>query len=348
MKRPCQKSLKHRGMIATVARGVPTMCPNLIPLKITEHYTQMKKILVISLFSLISLASLAQKEAYLFCYFKGNGLDGLHLASSMDGLHFTALKNDSSFLKPTVSKDKLMRDPNILKGKDGYYHMVWTVSWQDKGIGYARSKDLIHWSEQQFIPVMAHEPTAMNCWAPELQYDEKTQEYVIFWATTIPDRFVSKEEGKGDGKYNHRMYSVSTKDFKTFSPTKLFYDPDFNVIDATIVKDKDQYVMFLKDETKFPVQKNIKIAYSKSLSEPFSAASAPISTNWVEGPTAIKIGNEWIVYYDQYTRHKMGAIKSSDLKTWTDISDSISFPKGTRHGTIFKVSKKELKKLSNE
>jgi hypothetical protein len=61
------------------------------------------------------------------------------------------IEKDSSFLRPTVSKDKLMRDPCILKGPDGYFHMVWTVSWNDLGIGYARSKDLVHWSEQQFI-----------------------------------------------------------------------------------------------------------------------------------------------------------------------------------------------------
>ena len=103
------------------------------------------------LFLLISLQSFAQKNVYLFSYFKGNGEDGLHLAYSNDGYSFTALKGDSSFLTPTVSKDKLMRDPCILKGQDGLFHMVWTVSWKDKGIGHASSKDLIHWSEQQFF-----------------------------------------------------------------------------------------------------------------------------------------------------------------------------------------------------
>ncbi|MDE8698430.1 hypothetical protein PZH42_31545, partial [Bacteroides cellulosilyticus] len=42
----------------------------------------------------------------------------------------------------------------------------WTSSWTDRIIGYASSRDLIHWSEQRAIPVMMHEPTAHNCWAP--------------------------------------------------------------------------------------------------------------------------------------------------------------------------------------
>jgi len=64
----------------------------------------------------------------MFSYFKGNGEDGLHLAYSMDGLEWTALKHDSSFLKPMVGKEKLMRDPCIIRGMDGYFHMVWTAS----------------------------------------------------------------------------------------------------------------------------------------------------------------------------------------------------------------------------
>lgn len=34
----------------------------------------------------------------------------------------------------------------------------------------------------------------------------------------------------------------------------------------------------------------------------------------------------------------MGAVRSKDLKNWEDISDQISFPEGTRHGSVFKVS----------
>lgn len=71
----------------------------------------------------------------------------MHLAYSEDGYYWQALKKDTSFLTPEVGKDKLMRDPCIIKGGDGLYHMVWTVSWTDKGIGYASSKDLIYWSK---------------------------------------------------------------------------------------------------------------------------------------------------------------------------------------------------------
>ena len=130
----------------------------------------------------------AGKTAYLFSYFINDSKDGLHLAYSYDGMNWMPLNGGRSYLTPSVGKDKLMRDPSICQAPDGTFHMVWTSSWTDRIIGHASSRDLIHWSEQQAIPVMMHEPTAYNCWAPELFYDEPSQTYYIFWATTIPGR----------------------------------------------------------------------------------------------------------------------------------------------------------------
>lgn len=283
----------------------------------------------------------------MFSYFKGNGEDGLHLAYSYDGLKWEALNDNKSFLTPKVGEDKLMRDPCVTKGPDGKFHMVWTVSWKEKVIGYASSEDLIHWSEQKSVPVMVHEPTARNCWAPEIFYDNNTKQYLIFWSTTIPGRF-PETENTGDDKYNHRMYYTTTRDFETFSPTKLFYDQGFNVIDGTLIKEGGQYVLFLKDETRTPPQKNIRIAISDKLTSDYSKPSQPITGDyWAEGPTPIKIGDYWIVYFDKYRDGKYGAIRSKDLKNWEDISDKISFPEGTRHGTAFKISMNILTKLKS-
>lgn len=312
----------------------------------------MKKLTFVTSILLIlcmgSLKAQSKSGPYLFAYFKDNGQDGLHYAYSMDGYQWTALKNDQSFLAPTVSADKLMRDPCIIRGKDGMFHLVWTVSWNDKGIGYASSKDLIHWTEERFIPVMTNEEGARNCWAPEITYDPAAKTYMIYWATTIKGKFM-ESAAKGDDGYNNRLYQVTTKDFKTFTDTQLLYNPGFNSIDATIVKDANHFIMFFKDETRQPAQKNLKIAYSDVITGPYSPASAPITGNyWAEGPTTLKIGNTWLVYFDKYTAHQYGAITSTDLKNWTDISDQIRLPKGIRHGTILKISAAELKHLQEE
>ena len=173
----------------------------------------MKKIIASLSAFLITVVAVAQSDSvWLFSYFKNNGQDGLHFASSTDGLKWTSLRNDSSFLTPAVSKDKLMRDPCIIRGNDGKFHMVWTVSWNDRGIGYASSTDLVHWSVQQFIPVMMHEDSARNCWAPEITWDKKKKQYMIYWATTIRGKY--PEDPKVESGYNHRMYYVLTKGFQ--------------------------------------------------------------------------------------------------------------------------------------
>lgn len=297
----------------------------------------MKKFLFFLIVS-FSLGCTAQpKQVYLFSYFMDNGEDGLHLAFSEDGFTWHPLNNNKSILKPQAGQDKLMRDPCIILGPDSKFHMVWTVSWNEKGIGYASSNDLINWSEQKFIPVMAHEPEARNCWAPELFYDEDSGGYMIFWATTIPKRFPETDASAESG-YNHRIYYVRTNDFVDFSKTELLYDMGFNVIDATIQKINDNFVMFMKNETLLPhEEKNIRVATSDQLCGNYTAASEPITKNWVEGPTVIKTGKGWVVYFDRYTEGRMGAVISEDLQNWKDISDYVKFPEGTRHGTVLKV-----------
>jgi hypothetical protein len=305
----------------------------------------MKKICLFILLSGLLQSVAAQQPVYLFSFFKDNGQDGLHLAYSHDGYEWKELNNGHSFLQPTVGDDKLMRDPCIIRGADGLFHMVWTVSWKEKSIGYASSPDLVHWSAQKEIPVMTHETGALNCWAPEITYDARHQEYMIYWATTIPGRFTAGDS-TGDGKYNHRLYYVTTKDFQQFSPTKLLYDPGFNVIDATIVPDHQRFIMFLKDETKTPPQKNIRITVSKKLTGGYDKPSAPITGKyWAEGPTTLKTGNKWIVYFDKYMDHRYGAVESTDLKTWEDVSDKLSMPAGLRHGTVVVITGKELEQL---
>ena len=282
-------------------------------------------------------------DSYLFTYFTKNGEDGLHLAWSRDGYKWESLNGGKSYLEPKVGKSKLMRDPCIVRAPDGTFHMVWTSGWNENNIGYASSKDLIHWSEEKEIPVMAHEPTVRNSWAPEVHYDPKRQEFIIFWASTIPGRFASTA-GSSEDAYNHRIYFTTTRDFVTFAPTKLFFDPGFSVIDATFLHANGHHYLIVKDETVNPQKKYLQIATSDDVQGPFSALSPPFTPEglWVEGPTAIKIGDEYLVYFDAYQKKHYGALRSRDLKTWEDVTAKMSFPdEGTpvrmRHGTVIAV-----------
>lgn len=280
-------------------------------------------------------------KAYLFSSFREPATDGLRLAYSYDGYHWTDL--DTTFIRPNVDSN-VMRDPSIAQGPDGTFHLVFTSAWKGtKTFGYASSKDLVHWSEQKTIAAMAQEPTTVNVWAPEIFYDDEKDQFIIIWASTVPFRFA---KGQEDENNNHRMYYTTTKDFKSFSETKLFLDPGFSVIDCVIVKrGKGDYVLVLKDNTR--PMRNIKVAFANNPLGPYSKASEAFSPNFTEGPAVAKVNDDYIVYYDQYRDKIYGAMKTKDFKTFTDITKEVSLPQGHKHGTIFLVKKNMIKQLKD-
>lgn len=291
----------------------------------------------------------AEPQAFLFSYFTRNGEDGVHLAWSKDGVAWTPLNNGRSVITPAVegagrgwqewdNRAKLMRDPSILQGPDGMFHLVWTISWNDHAIGVAHSKDLIHWSEQTMVPVMAHEPTALNTWAPDLFYDDRTGEFVIVWSSSIPGRFPATDslaQKTSRGRADHRLYFTTTRDFKTFAPTRLIYDGGFCAIDGTIRREGDTYYLVMKDETFYPERRNLRVASAKRATGPYGPAGPAITGVHTEGPSLLKSDGWWYLYYDEYTKGKYGALRTHDFVTWQPFSDSLKAARGMRHGSAF-------------
>ncbi|HEX8322752.1 MAG TPA: family 43 glycosylhydrolase [Tepidisphaeraceae bacterium] len=274
---------------------------------------------------------------YLFASCRDDGHDGLRLAYSTDGLTWTALNQDRSYLKPLVGTDKLMRNPCLARGPDGTFHMVWTDSRGGRTIGYAQSSDLINWSPQRALPVMEHEPTARNCWAPEVVFDTDTGHFLIHWSTTLPGRFVETEQAIPNA-FNHRIYCTTTQDFVSFTPTRLLYDGGFSAIDATILKDTDRYHLFVKDDTQGPTAKQcLHVAHGDTLEGPYTNLSAPITGSGIEGPTALRVGEYAYVYYADTTRQAQRAIRTKDFKSWEDVTPTVQFSPDARHGSVIPV-----------
>ena len=294
----------------------------------------MKKFCLVAFSLMISafMCRLVAKDIYVSTSFREPANEGLRFIYSYDGLKWHEIKG--TFLKPEVGKQKVMRDPSIVKGPDGTFHLVWTSSWRDdKGFGYASSKDLIHWSEERFITVM-DDPTTVNVWAPELFYDDVKKQYMIIWASCIPGKFPDEQE---DHKNNHRLYYTVTKDFKTFSKAKLLIDPGFSCIDATLIKrgNKD-YIMVLKDNTR--PERNIKVAFATSPYGTWSKASEPFTEKFCEGPSTAYINGWYYIYYDSYRRKIYGSHRTKDFKTFQDQTGAVKFPVGHKHGTVFMAS----------
>jgi len=273
-------------------------------------------------------ATPAAKPVWLFTSFRGSG-DGLHLAWSEDGLHWRDL--DHVFLKPLVGSG-LMRDPQIVHGPDGRYHMVWTSGWNDTGIGYASSPDLIHWSGQTYLPVMKGITGVDTAWAPELYYDDAAGDYIIYWSSRVKD--------PATGVQHFRAWYTTTRDFVHLSPPQILFDPGFDNIDTTLIQHDGHYTIVFKqaDDQPGKVWGPIRSADAESPLGPYTLTPAPLVSGLrVEGPALLDLGDSTLMYADFYAEHHYGVFESSDWVHWADITSTAQIVDGQRHGSIIGV-----------
>ncbi len=291
-----------------------------------------------ALFALALLsATAAAADPLLFVYFKEPANMGVFFATSTDGYHWTPANSGKPWY-PVEHPGELMRDAFITRGPDREFHMVWTWGWRGQSIGYAHSPDLVHWSEQREIPLMAGTPGAGNTWAPEIYWDAAKSKWLIVWSSTV--------EGRQEG---NRIYStLITPDFKTFSKPEIFFDPGYMAIDATILETGGKFYLVFKDERLEPLHKYVRIAEGATLEGPWRNIGEAITESWSEGPSAVEVGGETIVYYDHYRDPKRyEAVRSSDLKHWTPVTDQMTLPEHAKHGSFLKITAEELQRIES-
>jgi hypothetical protein len=282
-------------------------------------------------------------SVWLFASFKDPGDGGIWFALSTDGQKWKPANNDQPLLVPDLAKGKI-RDPFICRDQNNEFHMLWTSGLGR--IGHATSKDLVSWSEHQLIPILPDDQRILNTWAPEMIYDLQHSEWVIFWSSTVKGDF-PETNGQVENEKNHRIYSMTTKEWKSFSTPKLFFDPGYPVIDATIVQDKKQYLMVFKDERRWPMHKQLRTAKSNSIYGPWTEISEPLTGEWTEGPSLVRLNGAFVIYFDAYKDpKKMDAIRSVDFKNWEKVSDGIVFPELYKHGSFLKISRQEAEKIN--
>jgi hypothetical protein len=183
--------------------------------------------------------------------------------------------------------------------------------------------------------------TTNNVWAPELFYDDVQEQFLIIWSSQINPSEYTAADTLGTNAC-HRMWYTTTRDFQTFAPARRYYDPGFNSIDGYLLKRAEQdYVLIVKDNRK-PGFSNLFCVFSDSPYGPFGSPTETFGRTFSEGPCAIQLGNEWIIYYDQYHPQEYGAVSTTDFQTFTPIPERISVPADHKHGTIVRISRQQL------
>ncbi len=305
-------------------------------------------------FKLTVKAKAEQKEkvGYLYAYFRGGvnkeqEVQQIHLAISDDGLNWRDLNGNF----PVIVSDmgtKGLRDPYIIRSYEGdkFYLMATDLdanggNWSDygnrgsKSLMFWESDDLVNWSEQRMIPVSDE---TMGCtWAPEAIYDEKTQQYVIYW---------SSSDLTNNGKKS--VYYATTRDFVTFSKPQVFVDgsKEFTVIDTSMVKGDDgKYYRFTKREDKASVF--MEVAESV-LGEYKRVDSNITSITGVEGPGIFRmIDGRYCLMLDGYAGANNGIgffpLITDNIASgqFVRLTEGYKMPTGAKHGTIISITEEE-------
>lgn len=276
---------------------------------------------------------------YVVSYFT-DADEALHLAYSHDGGEFTAVDGGRPVLRGTVGTGRL-RDPFIGIGPDGLFHLLATDGWTSPYIVHTTSADLVSWSPQRLIPVMAEVEGAQNAWAPEFFLDRGTGLYHLIWSSVVAPGAAAEAETYEHVSQDHRIWHCTTEDFRTFSASALFFDPGHSVIDATVREaDGGGFLMAFKDERGVndlaTAHKDIHLTTFEVPGGPFSAPRGPVSPSVVEGPSLFRRAGEWIMIFDHFLEGRYGAVRSADGARWEPVS--LGLPKGMRHASVLETA----------
>ena len=290
----------------------------------------------------ISNVSLSQDTLnyYLCCYFPNSSEKKMYYATSIDGYNFKAVPNNPILIDTVImpnmvltgnQQDQVMRDPMILRDQTGKFRLIATYSWKKSPMVTFESTNLKDWTNGRLI--YPTDPTYYQTWAPQLEYDALTKQYLVYWTGCL----------KGVWSTLDIVYMTSP-DFVNWSSVKKLNTPG---MDASMFSANGKhYLVYRGNGTR-------QVASVGSILGPYNTNSHLISQDDIEGPFVYKIANQnvWILFGDLYqTGGSYKLYKSTDGENWTVLNTSeYYFPTGVdavRHGSVMAISKAEYTLLS--
>ncbi len=308
--------------------------------------------------------------AYLMVYFKDD-THGLYFALSKDGYSFTDVNNAKPVIAgDTIAEQKGIRDPYIMRGKDGWFYMAMTdlhllgkqkgyrnTEWErpkelygwgnNRDLVLMKSKDLIHWTHSILDIQKLYPEWKVGCvWAPEMIYDK--DKIMIYFTMRL------------DNGRTKLYYAYTNPEFTalTSKPEILFEYPDSTkqVLDADITKLPDGRFCMM-----YVAQENpggVKMAFSDKVNGGYvyRPEQVDFEPRACEAPNVWKRNgtNKWVLMYDIFSvkPHNFGFAETSDFIHFTNLGH---FDEGVmkrtnfsvqKHGAVIQLTKKEAKVLA--
>ncbi|MFC6091053.1 AbfB domain-containing protein [Saccharothrix lopnurensis] len=257
----------------------------------------------------------------------------LHLAVSADGLNWTPLNQGNPVATPTAGTRGL-RDPFILRRQTGGFVVLATDL---TGTDFTRQNQYIHaWDSADLRSFTNYRRLKMHSmpthtWAPEAFWDAARGQYGIIY---------SANSGGRDG-----IWVNYTTDFVTVSAPQLFFDPGFNVLDATVHVGGGANYLYYKSFS----DGRLYGARSATLNpRGFTTYTAGVVSGGIEAPIVVKAHDrdEWWLWGDSFSpvNGELYAWRSGNVATdsWTPLTKAqYTQPLNAKHPTICGITATE-------
>ncbi|MEV0570862.1 glycoside hydrolase family 43 protein [Dactylosporangium sp. NPDC050588] len=260
---------------------------------------------------------------------------GLHLAVSIDGLNWTPLNQNAAVVTPTAGTGGL-RDPFIMRKQDNTFVVLATDL---RGTDFSQPNQYIHiWDSPDLRSFTGYRRVRMHTmpthtWAPEAFWDASRGQYGIVY---------SANSGGRDA-----FYVNYTNDFRTVSAAQVYFDPGFNVLDATVHVGSGMNYLYYKSFA----DGRLYGARSTSLaprSFDRGTYTSGVVNGGIEAPIVVKANdrNEWFLWGDSFApvNGELYVWRSGDIagNGWTPLGkDRYTQPLNAKHPTITPITAAE-------
>jgi hypothetical protein len=264
---------------------------------------------------------------------------GLHLAVSTNALDWTPLNQNNPVATPTAGTRGL-RDPFILRKQDGTFVVLATDL---TGTDFTRPNQYIHcWDSPDLRTFTGYRRLRMHTmnthtWAPEAFWDAARGQYGIIY---------SANSGGRDA-----FYVNYTADFRTVGSAQLFFDPGFNVLDATMHLHNGVNYLYYKSFS----DGRLYGARSSTLnprSFDRGTYTSGVVNGGIEAPIVVKANdrNEWFLYGDSFSPNngELYVWRSGDIgaNSWSPLTKAqYHQPLNAKHPTICPITATEQANL---
>ncbi|SMC48249.1 glycoside hydrolase family 43 protein [Lentzea albidocapillata] len=282
--------------------------------------------------------------AYVMGYFTespGKVADryALHLAVSTDGLNWMPLNQGNPVATPTAGT-KGLRDPFVMRKQNGGFVVLATDL---TGTDFTRQNQYIHaWDSADLRSFTGYRRLKMHSmpthtWAPEAFWDASRNQYGILY---------SANSGGRDA-----FYVNYTTDFVNVGAPQLFFDPGFNVLDATVhVGNGTNYLYYksFRDGRLYGARSSTLNPRSFDR----GTYTAGVVSGGIEAPIVVKAHdrNEWWLWGDSFSpvNGELYAWRSGNIATdsWSPLTKAqYTQPLNAKHPTICGITTTEYNDL---